>query len=596
MEFMKKYSQFLVKYTFKIVLFSVFIFLSANNIYFAQIKGEKLMLKRTQEPEVKRIEKKRTSAYTKRPTRPKESVEYKITNLPLLLDYKPSEIEAKDISPKFNDGYSKDYFQLGYGTYENFLTDGNISGKMLEDVELGVDVHHISTSGLKEEYPWYSRQQDSEASLYLNVYRETGKVNLSVDFDYNDYAYYGIYQKVLKPQQNASLGQYYTKVGFKGYYESYLQGFLEDIRVKTYLIRDRFKAEENFLDIKANFHANGEESKNAENIALNLGLGIKGMESEFNILNKNASSQLFINITPELTTFFTGKRDYLKIGLNFVAHSVKNKGLKDDDKLHWFPTVKLLVAPKDEVKFYVGFDGNVLTNTYSDILKENPYVIPDIKIQPTISKYRVYFGIKGDIGQKIKYDINAGYSELHNALFYKSNDLFQKDIINTRVSYDYLNTFGLIYDDGSLGEVNLWSVYSPINNLEFTGNFTYQSYSLKNLSNPQYKPMIKADFGIDYFVFNRKLNLGLNAIITSRVYANKYELSINDDVTYYETAERKDEIISDILDLNAHVEYKFHKNMSIFIMGNNLTGNLYSKYMGYKVLGAQVLGGLKLEF
>jgi len=595
MNFMKKYNQFLVKYTLKIALFCILSVVYTNNIYFAQIKGEKLVLKRTQEPEVKRIEKKRTSAYSKRPIRPKESVEYKITNLPLLLDYKPSDIEAKDISPKFNTDHNKGYFQLGYGTYDKFLTDGNISGKISEEVELGADVHHISTSGLKEEYPWYSRQQNSEASLYLNAYRETGKVNISVDLGYNDYNYYGIYQRKLNPQQNASLEQYYTKVGLKGYYESYLQGFLEDIRIKTYLLKDRFEAKENFLDVKANFHANGEDNKKVENISLNLGVGIKGIESEFSILSKNASSQLFLNIIPELTTFFTGKRDYLKIGLHFVAHSVKSRGLKDDDKLHWFPTAKLLVAPKDEVKFYAGFDGNVFTNTYSDILKENPYVVSDLIIQPTIAKYRIYFGVRGDIGQNIKYDINAGYSELRNALFYKSNNLFQ---INSgaRASYDYLNTFGLIYDDGNLGEVNLWGIYTPINNLEFTGNLVYQSYSLKNLSHAQYKPMVKADLGIDYFVFNRKLNLGLNAIITSRVYANRYELNLNNDSNAYYTSELKDEKISDRIDLNVYTEYKFHKNMSVFVMGNNLTGNLYSKYMGYKVLGAQVLGGLKLEF
>jgi len=594
MELMKKYKKFSTKYILKVTLLGVFTFISVNNICNSQIKGEKLVLKRSQEPEVKRIEKKKTSAYHKKPIRPKEEIEYKITNLPLLSDYKPSEIEAKDISPEFNVDYKRRYFQVGYGNYSKFLADGNISEKISESVELGVDLHHISTSGLKDVYEWDSRHQNSDASIFMNAYRESGKVNISADFDYSDYNYYGNYQKILKPEKTSHLDQYFAKVGIKGYYQSYQSDLLEDIRINTYLLRDNFKAREDFIDMKVNFHAS--ENEKMENVALHLGAGIKSLESEFKIESENITSQYIVNVNPEITTFFSGKRDYLKFGLNFMASNVRSRGIaRDVNKLHWFPTIKLLIAPEDEVKFYAGFDGNVTINTYSNVLKENPYVISDLKLQPTVTKNRVYFGVKGDIGQKIRYDINAGYSKIENALFYKANGVFQTSISNRRpVRYDYLNTFGIIYDSGNLGEVSLLGVYSPINDLEITGNILYQRYSLKKISNPQYKPVMKADFGVDYYVFDRKLNLNLNAIVTSRMYTNMYRLTVNGDE--YEEKELKDEKIPDNIDLNAYAEYKFHKNMSIFIMGNNLTGNLCCKYIGYRVLSRQVLGGLKLEF
>ncbi|STC95383.1 TonB-dependent receptor [Chryseobacterium carnipullorum] len=49
-------------------------------------------------------------------------------------------------------------------------------------------------------------------------------------------------------------------------------------------------------------------------------------------------------------------------------------------------------------------------------------------------------------------------------------------------------------------------------------------------------------------------------------------------------------------DLNLSAEYKFHKNFSIFALGNNLLNSNYQTYKGYKVLGAQVVGGVKITF
>jgi len=43
-------------------------------------------------------------------------------------------------------------------------------------------------------------------------------------------------------------------------------------------------------------------------------------------------------------------------------------------------------------------------------------------------------------------------------------------------------------------------------------------------------------------------------------------------------------------------EYKVHKNFAIFAHGNNLLNTQYQTYKGYKVLGAQILGGVKISF
>jgi hypothetical protein len=80
-------------------------------------------------------------------------------------------------------------------------------------------------------------------------------------------------------------------------------------------------------------------------------------------------------------------------------------------------------------------------------LQENPFLVSDVVLKPTETKYHFYLGLKGDVDQTFKYDVNAGFSELRNAQFFKANDLF--DYVNTlnRSAYNFANNFSAIYDD-----------------------------------------------------------------------------------------------------------------------------------------------------
>jgi outer membrane cobalamin receptor len=60
--------------------------------------------------------------------------------------------------------------------------------------------------------------------------------------------------------------------------------------------------------------------------------------------------------------------------------------------------------------------------------------------------------------------------------------------------------------------------------------------------------------------------------------------------------ENTNDKVGGFADLNLSAEYKVHKNFSIFAHGNNLLNTKYQTFKGYKVLGAQVLGGVKISF
>ena len=572
----------------------------------AQIKEEKLILDRKREPEVKKIEKKKTSVAAEKNYPPKEkakdSLKYQITDIPVVSDFKTSTIKGEDISPKFNTDYNRNYFQIGYGNYGKFLVDGNVSGQIEKNLEVGADVHHISTSGLKKYYDWDSKQQNTAANVYLNSYGETGKLNIDVGMDLNTVNYYGNYQDVLKPANNADLKQTFNTFGANAYYDFYANNYLNDARAKMSFTKDHFGASENFYDFSLNLAKHDLNINSDSGITINadMGLGIKSVNTTFDILDKNASKHFAANITPALTFF--KDNHYLKIGSKFTVlnsrYSDANTAETKNNKTYWFPTAEILIAPKDEVKFYAGVDGGIEFNTYNNMLHENPFLVSDLQLRPTETKYHFYFGVKGDIDQNFKYDLSGGYSKLNNMMFYRSNGLFSTDPSAARNAYDYLNTFGVVYDNGNLTQVKASAEYFPMENLNFSGELKYMSYSLNTMKDAFYKPVIQATLGAKYSMLNKKLNFGFKGIIVTDRKGNAFDIT-NAGVTPampLVTNETTDKKIPGYIDLNLSAEYKVHKNVSLFIMGNNLTGKSYQNYLGYKVLGAQVLGGVKLEF
>ena len=102
-----------------------FLFLGFSQIAFSQIKEEKLILDKKREPEVKKIEKKKTSVETIKNYPPEEKsanpVTYDITNVPAVSDFKTSTIQGEDISPEFQQNYQNNYVYAKDISFENTI-------------------------------------------------------------------------------------------------------------------------------------------------------------------------------------------------------------------------------------------------------------------------------------------------------------------------------------------------------------------------------------------------------------------------------------------------------------------------------------------
>ena len=582
-----------------------FLFIGFSQFAFSQIKEEQLILDRKREPEVKKIEKKKTSVEAEKNYPPEEKSAnpptYDITNVPAASDFKTSIIQGEDISPKFDAENQNSYFQLGMGNFGKILADGTISTQLENGLEVGADVHYLSTEGLKKIYDWRSKQSSANLGAFLNSYGEKGKLSVNADYGLNDYNYYGIY--ALTPASaEVDLKQKTNRIKVNGYYDFYSNEILNDVRVKSSFLSDHFDAKENQAEILVNLSKHGVALPSFDGVNMNadLGLNVETVKTDFALLNENSSQFLNATLAPKVT-FFKGN-SYLMIGSNFSLMNEKTSNLivaeqVKNSKTYWFPKAELQFAATDEFKFYAGVDGGLKLNTYADLLEQNPYLVSDQELRATETKYKFYFGLRGDVNQQIKYDFSAGFGKMNDILFFKANNLFNQNVDYNRPAYDFASIFSAVYDNGTISEAKASVQYFPLANLAFDAELNFEKYNLDNNENIYYKPLVRASLGGKYLMLDKKLTLGAKAIFSTDQTTNSFEINnggINPDV--FLSNENNNDKVGGFADLNLSAEYKVHKNFSIFAHGNNLLNTNYQTFKGYKVLGAQVLGGVKISF
>ncbi|QQV03625.1 MULTISPECIES: TonB-dependent receptor [Chryseobacterium] len=586
----------------KIQILSI-LFLGISSVAFSQIKEERLILNKKREPEVKKIEKKKTSVVTEKNYPPEEKsanpVKYTITDVPAVSDFKTSTIQGEDVAPKFEGTAQNNYFQIGMGNYGKILADANISKTLENKLEVGADVHVLSTNGLKKDYPWDSKQSSATLGAFLNSYGEKGKINVNAEYGLDNYNYYGIY--ALAPNADVDLTQKVNQFKVNGYYDFYSNEILNDVRVKSSFLTDHFDAKENQASILANLSKHAVElSKNGIVMNADLGLGLETVKTDFALLSRNSATFFNADIAPKIT--FAKGESYLTLGsvFNFLNARNSNMMLAEEvknNKTYWFPKAEFQVAASNEFKFYGGIDGGLKLNTYGELLQANPFLVSDQMLRPTETTYHFYAGLRGDIDETLKYDVSAGFGKMKNIMFFSANNLFSNEFTLNRPGFDFANTFSAVYDDGNVSDIKGSLQYFPLENLVIDADVRFLRYDLKNYENIYNVPLLTGSIGAKYTLLEKKLSLGFRGIFASDRTTNSYLLEgVANPAMMFQSTEDTNDKVGGYADLNLSAEYKIHKNFSIFALGNNLLSSKYQTYKGYKVLGAQITGGVKITF
>lgn len=261
--------------------------------------------------------------------------------------------------------------------------------------------------------------------------------------------------------------------------------------------------------------------------------------------------QLLVRINPYMST----KLKELDIRAGFMAgyESV------DNGTLRLYPDIMLTIA-LNEHKFLVmgGLEGGMERNTFESLALTNPYVISNPELRNTVTRVKVYGGLRTALGKKVNFTARVSTESLKNMV------LFTAD-----TSEVYKNRFAVLYDDGSVLMVKGEVTYQAAERIRVGLKVQFNDYNLENQSYAWHMPAFEAAADVRYSMEN-KIIAYLSGTYLSGIMVQGYEMGAETGTT-----------LPAILDLNAGIEYRYSSLLSGFLRLNNLAASRYYRWQHY---------------
>lgn len=564
---------------------------------YTQIKEEILNVGKNKNPEinVKNIQKKKSNPerYPPVPNAPsvpkkEDTLTYSITDIPAVSDFQTSQLPPQPLNSAFNETYKDNYLKMGYGNRNTLLTNAYYNYPIGND-KVGIKFSALSTDGPKNEYDWKTASSNINTEAFYLLKLKTGKLHLAGNYTYTGSNYYGVDVPQIFATPGMDLKQNINKLTFKSDYDLYSNNYLDKASLQAGYWWDKFDSKETFVDIKAKLAKSNEDASlliGGLNFAVEADVLFNYTNTQFGLATQNTYSYITAGFSPVLK--ITSQGSYLKIGANMMYNGELDH---NNNKFFFHPKAEFLFHVAKEISLYAGVDGGLKLHSMSDLSLENPYLLSNQVLKPTNTLYKIYAGLKGDVGESLKYEAEASFSKAENFWVYMKNSY---DLAATPASlkpYNRLNTFNVAYDDGNILTIKGALQYFWNGDLSFGLEGEYNHYYLDNLKDAYHLPQFKIGVEGNYKTLEDKLRLSAKLFFTGERKSNYY---------YYDdqslTIKGGTTTLDSYADLNLSASYQIIDNLSLYVNGNNLFGKHYERFQGYKVLGAQVLGGFVLKF
>ena len=384
---------------------------------------------------------------------------------------------------------------------------------------------------------------------------------------------------------NNSIRQIFNTIGggvnFKSYYKD--SGDINFDGTLNYInFSDNFEARENnvLLDVK------GQKIINTEVYRVDFGVDFNNYQSfaETPINNggvvplpsprwADVVNNTIIKVNPKIIT--ARKKLYASFGVGIFADA------QDNTKFHFYPDINVKYSFLDIFVPYLGITGGLERNSFKSLTTDNPFLLSQVELQNTNTKYNVYGGIRGSVSDKISFNARIARKKI------EAQALFVSD-----TTYSIENKFDVIYESLDVTELNAqltylqndklriifqgqYNFFNPLNE-DYLWNNSPIELTLGGVYDLADKILVRADI---FFVGQRKAK--------SLIFVEGAEL--NKDNTYAVNQ-------SAFVDFNLGFEYRYNKNISAFLNFNNLIGQRYLRYYKYPVQGINIMGGATLRF
>jgi hypothetical protein len=485
----------------------------------------------------------------------KPRLQYDIPNPNLLFAYQPGSLKPLalqiDSTGKFD---NSNYIKVGFGSLRTPFVQAGLSFGDGNTAGGNIYAKHVSSQG-KREYQDFTNTQ-----VKLNAFYKTAK-NLEWDASLGmkqDRTYKYGYQPESLSFPNDSLRQRFqtisARVGFHNINKTeYGLSYSPEIKIDIF----------------------GDHLKNNEsNTVVNLPLE-KSIGQDFAV--KLGVTFDLTRLSPKDKSAFNNTMWYISPSVLYKSTNIRLQGgirpSWDNSTFKMFPNILAEVGTDDQrFTLHAGWTGYIRKTTFQYLASQNQWLWAPSSLLNTWVEER-FAGFKGSVGDHFTYSAKVAFNKLTNQPLFINDTSLAGDgksfqVVNERK----VNVVNL---GGELG-YNVEEKFSVITSLSFN-----QYTGLKD--NQKAWGLIPLE-----------LNTALRLQIIKDLFLKGDLFAFNG--SRYLRKDGNDGKLKGAVDLNAGLEFKIKKNISLWTQFNNIFNKEYQRWNQYPVYGFNFVGGVIFSF
>ena len=540
----------------------------------------------------------------------KPTFNYNINSVPVFKTFSVTPLKAATIQtskPDQTGGYG--LVKAGLGSYYKPYGELFFNNTDSKNTLFGIHAMHLSSfgnieleGGNKVDAPFMKNEVD----LYVKYMLRNSVLSVNLDFKNDGFNYYGYPDDPddatdAVPDFLLEDGQEITLFGTK---QSFTKGGF-NIGLKN----PTAEKDEQAFGFNFDYHYFGTKTEQREHFAnftfdlrqpflVGVGMLEAGVQytqadqitpREDSIVGNKSQTWLFAKPSWQIGN----KTASLKVGFNawFAMESDEDAVAKlaPDIKASWTPV-------EDIISIYAGLDGDYISNHYSKIAYENPFVNPDHDARNTMQKLRFFGGFDGKFSKKTNFKISAEYAVIDNQQFYYQNELYYLDAAYNPAPLYIKSTFDILYDNLNRLKLSAEIFHASSDKLDLLLSANYYQYDMEEQTEAWNMPAWDGKISLGYKV-NEQLSFNADVFLTGQRKALIIEETNPLDLTSVVlTPIYKSYILDTAFDLNVKGNYQLTSKFAVFAQLNNFGFQKYQRWFGYPVQSFNFLAGVSYSF
>ncbi|MEN8117969.1 MAG: hypothetical protein ABFS16_13380 [Bacteroidota bacterium] len=537
----------------------------------------------------------------------KPTFNYSIYSQPIFNTFSVNPLKAAVIAnaPKTDTGYG--LIRAGLGSYfkpygELFFNNLNSRNSVF-----GFHAMHLSSLGKidleggdKVDAPFAK----NELELFVKHLFQNSVLSFNLDFKHDGFNYYGYPVDPVPDfllEENQDVNYFGTKQAFsKG-------------GINIGLKNPTARFDDPTFGFNFNYHYFGAKTGQREHFGrfvadlkrpIGIGIGLLDIGAQyvqangvFDHVNQaiGDKSQTWLFATP--AWYIGNENANLKLGVN--TWFIMETDVDTEAKIS--PNIRANWAPvKEIINIYAGIDGNVISNHYSKIAYENPFVDPEHDLKNSFEKLRFYGGFDGKFSTKTNFKISAEYSLIEEQPFYYLNEgyYFEPEYNPAPTVVD--NTFAVLYGNMNRLKLNAEIFHASSEKLDLLISGNYYFYKLEEQTEAWNLPNWDANLSLEYKI-TEQLSVssdiyligGRKALILE---TTGFTTPFPESSMLIEQKINKSHNLDTTFDLNIKGNYQITQKFSVFAHLNNFGFQKYQRWFGYPVQSFNFLAGVSYSF